>query len=112
MSLDDPTNIVGSEPAEYIPTYDEILAEMKRLLEGQEYIELEGRKLSDEKGIFLFEVRTIEDANGDSIDYTYMRKGKYQTNLGEFNNGESGIAKTYYEHGVLYEGGGDWTPFP
>ncbi len=61
----------GPEP---IPTPEEVRSIFERLFGEKEYKEL--RKLEDEKGLYLWEVR-ISGEGGD-MEYSYMRKGKYK----------------------------------
>lgn len=61
----------GSEP---VPTPEEVHSIFERLFRKKEYKEL--RKLEDEKGIYLWEVRISEE--GGDTEYSYMRKGQYK----------------------------------
>jgi hypothetical protein len=62
------------EKNEYIPSSDEVLSIFERLAGESRYETV--RKLEDEKGLYLWEIR-ISQEDGD-IEYSYTRKGKYK----------------------------------
>jgi hypothetical protein len=70
-------NMGEGEPSEFergpesIPTSEEVLSVFQQLVEGQEY--KERRKLSDEKGLYLWDI-VVPNGDGE-IEYSYMRKG-------------------------------------
>ena len=55
------------------------------------------RELSDEQGLYLLEVKIEGENPGETIQYEYMRKGRFPD-----GNQSSGtvIHKVYYENGI------------
>jgi hypothetical protein len=72
MDFEKPTPLIEQEP--HCPSLEEIKTKMESLI-GQEKFEVL-RTLEDEKGVYLYEVATVDDA-GDASQYTYRRKGNY-----------------------------------
>ncbi len=70
--FENPTPNIETEP--HIPSLEEIKVKMESLI-GQENFEVL-RTLEDEKGVYLYEVATVDEA-GDASQYTYKRKGDY-----------------------------------
>lgn len=72
MNFDIPTAAAEKEPL--IPSLEEVKAQIERLgcKEG-----LEVRMLEDEKGVYLYEVVTL-DEKGDATLYMYRRAGIYK----------------------------------
>jgi hypothetical protein len=58
-----------------IPSAEQIRTEIKELT-GKECVET--RILEDEKGVYLMEFEVDGENPGETIQYEYMRKGKYQ----------------------------------
>lgn len=69
-----------------------------RELIGKEYIEV--RKLEDEQGLYLYEVKILGDLPGEEIGYEYMRKGQYE----EGSSLSTEIHIVYYENGIPISG--------
>lgn len=63
------------EKTEHIPTAEEVLSLFEKLVGENKYEEV--RKLEDEKGLYLWEIK-IDHEDGSSIEYSYMRKGNYK----------------------------------
>jgi len=68
-------NEIEKEKHEQIPTREEVLELIKRLIGEAEYEEV--HELSDEKGMYMLEIR-IADAEGGSSEYSYIRAGNYR----------------------------------
>lgn len=85
MNFDIPT--VEKEP--HIPSLEEVKAQIERLgcKEG-----LEVRMLEDEKGVYLYEVTTL-DEKGDATLYMYRRAGVYK----ETKAAETEIEVAYFD---------------
>jgi len=77
---------------EHIPTPEEVCSVFRELI-GKEYIEV--RKLEDEQGLYLYEVKIPGDLPGEEIGYEYMKKGQY----------EEGASLSTEIHIVYYENG-------
>jgi hypothetical protein len=73
MNFDIPTPATEKEP--HFPSLDEVKAKIEKLC-GKENPEVV-RTLEDEKGVYLHEVVTIDEA-GDASLYSYRRSGNYQ----------------------------------
>jgi hypothetical protein len=83
---------------EHIPTPEEVSSIFKKLTEKEQ---TEGRKLEDEKGLYLLEITTPGDIEGEVNEYAYMRKGKH--NEGQTSSTSIQIT-TYDKDGVPYWG--------
>ena len=83
---------------EKIPTSEEVHLVFKELA-GKEY--KEARKCEDEKGLYLLEVITSGDAEGEKIEQAYMRKGRYK----EGQTSATEIHVTYYDKDGFPESG-------
>ncbi len=59
------------------------------------------RELSDEQGLYLLEVEVKGEKPGETIQFEYMRKGRYP-NKNEAS--ESAIHAVYYENGTPVSG--------
>ena len=84
--------------AERIPTSEEVYSALGELTEKEC---TETRRLEDEKGVYLLEVTVPGDAEGEVIEYSYMRKGVHSKNLQSL---ESSIHVTYYKDGMPISG--------
>ena len=73
---------------EQIPTLEEVYLVFKELTD-KECKEI--RKREDEKGVYLLEVTTPGDLEGEVVEYAYMRKGQYQ-------EGESSATEIHVTH--------------
>ncbi len=62
------------ESQEYIPSETEVFLLLTKYLEGKAFTEK--RKLSDGKGIYLWELGFTAD-DGDPAELTYARKGRF-----------------------------------
>jgi hypothetical protein len=82
---------------EHIPSAEEVHAELKEII-GQEYTEV--RKIEDEQGLIILEVVVPGENEGDTNEYAYMRKGKYQGS----GITETNIHVTYYSGGQPISG--------
>jgi hypothetical protein len=58
---------------EKVPTREEVLEIISRSTEGSIFV----RELSDENGLYLLETRKEGEKAGETIQYEYMRKGRY-----------------------------------
>jgi hypothetical protein len=75
---------------EKIPTEKEVLEVISHFVENSTFV----RKLSDNQGLYLLEVKIEGEKLGEFIEYQYIRKGKFP------NRNESlatTIFVTYYE---------------
>lgn len=84
------------------------------------------RELSDDKGIYLLEVKVEGEKPGDFIEYTYQRKGVFERSntsapIGHNVSPVTVIRATYYEDHMPYAGGavsqyneetGEWIEAP
>jgi hypothetical protein len=61
---------------EHIPTPEEVLGIFKQLI-GEAAFE-DRRKLEDEQGLYLWEIKLPEKKGNGSIEYSYIRKGNYR----------------------------------
>jgi|GEM_PF-1520703 len=82
---------------EHIPTPEEVSSVFRELI-GKEHIE--GRKLEDEQGLYLYDVKIPGDSADEEIEYGYMRKGHYK----EGASTATEIHITYYKNGVPISG--------
>lgn len=80
--------------SEYIPTLEEIRSKLTELV-GREYVEVPNRKFEDEKGVYLYEVKTIGDSANEENIYIYLRKGDRKECL----SGTTRIEVAYYADG-------------
>jgi hypothetical protein len=82
-----PTNF--EDRPEYIPTIEEVEGVFRRLTE-KEFTQRRVR--ADKKGLYLLEVFVSGDTDGETIEYRYMRAGKYP----EGETAVTGIHVVYY----------------
>jgi hypothetical protein len=87
---------------EYIPTSGEIMLLFEILVRENKYETR--RKLEDEKGLYLWEIK-ISQENG-SVEYSYIRKGDYKAKgLAGGSASETAIHVTYFdEDGIPVSG--------
>jgi len=78
---------------EHIPTKEEILNVIGRHAESY----IVGRELSDEKGLYLFEVKIEGGKAGETTEYQYMRKGTFPNHNESL---ETTIHVIYFENGI------------
>lgn len=92
------------ENLEKIHTAEEVLEIFKELV-GEAGFE-EGRKLEDEQGLYLWEIKVAEE-NGESVEFEYVRKGNYkERGLPGGSAPETAIHKTNFDsEGIPYTGG-------
>lgn len=83
---------------EHVPTLEEVHSVLKELVE-KAYQEV--RRCEDEQGLYLLEIVVPGDLDGESIEYSYMRKGQHK----EGKSVDSEIHVTYYRNGVPVSGG-------
>ncbi len=82
---------------EHVPTPEEVRSVFRELI-GGEYREV--RKREDEKGLYLLEVVVPGEAEGETTEYAYMRKGRYAE--GQISTTEIHI--TFYDkNGLAYK---------
>lgn len=67
--------VIEKEQPEKIPTKEEVIELIKRLIGETEYEEV--RELKDEQGLYMLEIR-IPDEDGGSNEYSYIRAGNYR----------------------------------
>lgn len=89
-------NQFEQEP-ERIPTAEEVQEALREFI-GKDF-EVK-RTLEDEQGLYILEVETPGDAEGEVIEYAYMRKGSYPE--GAITATE--IHVTYYVDGEAISG--------
>lgn len=83
---------------EHIPSPEEVYSIFRQLSDKKL---LEHRRLEDEKGLYLLEAVTPEDENGETVEYGYMRKGRYP----QGQTSSTSIQMTYYDkNGTPYWG--------
>ncbi len=88
---------VEQEEAETTPSEEEIASVFKEL--GLENA-TETRKLTDEKGVYVWEVEIPSHEENIVMEFAYMRKGKY----GNQGSTATEIHVTYYENGIPFNG--------
>lgn len=66
--------LVSPEKTEQIPTEEEVRGILQEIIAGP-YVE--SRKLEDGKGLYLLDVRVPGEEDGEVIEYSYMRAGRY-----------------------------------
>jgi len=91
ISEEQPVESLEKKP-EHIPTLEEVSSVFRELI-GKEYIEV--RKLENEQGLYLYEVKIPGDLPSEEIGYEYMRKGRYK----EGSSLSTEIHIVYYENG-------------
>ena len=70
----DEDKTIEGEKTEHIPTSEEVLSLFEKLFGETEYEVV--RKLEDEKGLYLWEIKIAQEDG--SIEYSYIRKGNYK----------------------------------
>jgi hypothetical protein len=70
----------------------EVMEVIKRFAENAEI----QRELSDEHGVYLIEATVPGDAEGEVIEYGYMRKGQFGRNQAS----ETALHKVIYDNGM------------
>ena len=106
-----PTNH-PEQPAEHIPTPDEVKTLFEQLVKGEKYKTIRQRR--DGKGLYLWDI-TIPHGIGHA-EYSYMRKGRYSEGQALSNV----INMTFYDESGNPEGGwsvakyidGEWKIIP
>ena len=80
---------------EHIPTAEEVLLLFEKLLGETEYEDV--RKLEDEQGLYLWDIKIIQEDG--SIEYSYIRKGNYkERGLAGGSALETAIHVTYFDN--------------
>src|ERR1700722_9559912 len=79
--------------SEHIPTPEEVHSIFRELAK-KEYKET--RKREDEQGLYLLEVVVAGESENQTIEYAYMRKGRYA----EGQSSTTEIHVTYYENEI------------
>lgn len=91
------------EKPEYIPTPEEVLS-LFEILAGEDGFETL-RRLEDEKGLYLWEIKVIQ-ADG-SAEHLYIRKGNYrERGLPGGSSPETAIHTIYFDQEGNYINGG------
>ena len=78
---------------ERIPTREEVLDVIARVAENASI----SRELSDDYGLYLLEARVEREKQGDTIQYEYMRKGRFPNHNEAV---ETAIYSVEYENGL------------
>jgi len=84
--------------AEHIPTPEEVHSVFRELTD-KPFSETDRRENSE--GLYFLEVTMPGDAEGETIEYSYTRKGRHETNT---QSSGHEIQVTYYKDGVPYHG--------
>ncbi len=80
---------------EYVPTSEEILALFEGLIGEAKFEEV--RKLEDEKGLYLWDIKISQD-DGGSVEYSYIRKGDYKARgLAGGSSPDTAIHMTFFD---------------
>ncbi len=79
--------------AEKVLSSEEVLAAIAEHDEGFTL----GRELSDEQGVYLREVVIQGEAEGETTEYIYMRKGRHGSNI---ESSETVIRKMTFQDGI------------
>lgn len=82
---------------EKIPTKNEVLEVISRFAENITFV----RELSDSQGLYLLEEKVEGEKLGESIEYMYIRKGKFPNRNESL---ETTIFVTYYEDDIPITG--------
>ena len=83
---------------ERIPTREEVLDVIARVAENASI----SRELSDDYGLYLLEARVEREKQGDTIQYEYMRKGRFPNHNEAI---ETSIYRVYYQDQEAIAGG-------
>lgn len=73
-TFNEATAIEKTESPEHIPSIEEVRELFEKFIGENKFVEL--RKLEDEKGLYLWEIRI--SAEDGSTEYEYIRKGNYK----------------------------------
>ncbi|MEK7609976.1 MAG: hypothetical protein AAB470_02560 [Patescibacteria group bacterium] len=88
---------------ERIPTKEEVLEVIARYIENATFV----RELSDEQGLYLLEVKVQGEKTGETIQYEYIRKGKFPNH----NESVSTVIHIVYYENEIPVGGHDVANF-
>lgn len=91
--------LASPENAEHIPTEEEVRGVIRELI-AKPFIE--SRKCEDEKGLYLLDVTITGEDEGETIEYSYIRTGRYPE--GQASN--TRIDKAIYQDGIPVGGEG------
>lgn len=83
---------------EHAPTREEVVEVLRKLIDG-EYKELRSRE--DAQGLYLLEVVIAGKNTGETIEYSYARKGSFP----ETKSTTTTISLTYFDADGMPEGG-------
>lgn len=87
--------VENEKNTEHIPTQEEVLSLFEKLIGEAEYEEI--RKLEDEQGLYLWEIKIAQEDG--SIEYSYIRKGNYkERGLAGGSAAETAIHITYFDN--------------
>ncbi|MES2023591.1 MAG: hypothetical protein V4439_02820 [Patescibacteria group bacterium] len=81
---------------ERIPTKNEVMEVMSRIAENATFV----RELSDNQGLYLLEVKIDGKEPGETIEYQYMRKGRF----GKNQSSDTSVSATYYQDEIPISG--------
>jgi len=85
----------SEEKRERIPSLEEVRSLFERKV-GEAKLE-EVRRLEDERGLYLWEVRIVQ--KDGSVEYSYVRKGDYKSRgLAGGSASETAIHVTYFDN--------------
>jgi len=86
---------IEEEKSEHIPTSEEVLALFEKLVGEAKYEEV--RKLEDEKGLYLWDIKIVQEDG--SVEYSYIRKGNYkEKRIAGGSPLETAIHITYFDN--------------
>ena len=86
---------IEKENLEHIPTSEEVLSLFEKLVGEAKYEEI--RKLENEQGLYLWEIK-IPETDG-SVEYSYIRKGNHkEKRIAGGSPLETVISITYFNH--------------
>lgn len=86
---------IEKEKSEHIPTSEEVQSLFEKIAGEAKYEDV--RKLEDEKGLYLWEVKIAQEDG--SVEYSYIRKGDYKSRgLAGGSALETAIHITYFDN--------------
>jgi|GEM_PF-1194346 len=99
QSITPQEDLDSPERAEQIPTEEEVRGVFQEIIAGPY---AESRKREDGRGLYLLDVTVPGEKDGEVIEYSYMRAGRYAE--GQASN--TRIDKAVYQDGVPVAGEG------
>lgn len=86
---------IEKEKLEHIPTSEEVQLIFDKIVGEEKYEDV--RKLEDEEGLYLWEIKITQEDG--SVEYAYTRKGDYKSRgLAGGSASETAIHITYYDN--------------